>query len=148
MHVFWGMKKLVQLKFVQLLLLNRVKEKWSKNRAAQGFYYINSFSSNIFGTYSKTCTCKVRAAWGRVSRGLTVYPTTFKVWHWNGPGLKIGVGKTGVEISCNHSSLKILTKNSPSLMRTPSITYSGWKLQDTTNFLHASIKLWNNWKKP
>ena len=70
-----------------------------------------------------------------------------KVWHWNGPGLKIRVGKTGVEIFCNHSSLKILTKNSPSLMRTPSITYSGWKLQDTTNFLHASIKLWNNWKK-
>ena len=72
MHVFWGMKKLVQLKFVQLLLLNRVKAKWSKNRAAQGFYYINSFSSSIFGPYSKTCTCKVRAAWGRVSRGLTV----------------------------------------------------------------------------
>ena len=72
MHVFWGMKKLVQLKFVQLLLLNRVKAKWSKNRAAQGFYYINSFSSNIFGPYSKTCTCKVHAAWGHVSRGLTV----------------------------------------------------------------------------
>ena len=71
----------------------------------------------------------------------------FKVWYWNGPGLKIGVGKTGVEIFCNHSSLKILTKNSPSLMRTPSITYSGWKLQDTTNFWHASTKLWNNWKR-
>ena len=72
MHVFWGMKKLVQLKFVQLLLLNRVKARWSKNGAPQGFYYKNSFSSNIFGPNSKTCTCKVRAAWGRVSRGLTV----------------------------------------------------------------------------
>ena len=59
-------------KFVQLLLLNRMKAKWSKNRAAQGFHYINSFSSNFFGPNSKTCSCKVRAAWGRVSRGLTV----------------------------------------------------------------------------
>ena len=49
------------------------KARWSKNRAAQGFYYINSFSSNIFGPNSKTCTCKVRAAWGRVSQGLTVF---------------------------------------------------------------------------
>ena len=38
MHVFWGMKKLVQLKFVQLLLLNMVKGKMIKNCAAQGFY--------------------------------------------------------------------------------------------------------------
>ena len=53
MHVFWGMKKLVQLKFVQLLLLNRVKARWSKNRAAQGFYYINSFSSNILDPIQK-----------------------------------------------------------------------------------------------
>ena len=30
------------------------------------------FSSNIFGPYSKTCTCKVRSAWCRVSWGLTV----------------------------------------------------------------------------
>ena len=50
----------------------RVKARWSKNRAAQGFHYINSFISNFFGPNSKTCTCKVRAAWGRVSRGLTV----------------------------------------------------------------------------
>ena len=28
--------------------------------------------SNIFGPNSKTCTCEVRAAWGPVSRGLTV----------------------------------------------------------------------------
>ena len=62
MHVFWGMKKLVQLKFVQLLLANMMKARLSKNRAAQGFYYINSFSLNIFGPYSKTCICKVRAA--------------------------------------------------------------------------------------
>ena len=40
MHVFGGMKKLVQLKFVQLLLLNRVKARCSKNHAAQGFYYL------------------------------------------------------------------------------------------------------------
>ena len=60
-------------KFVQLLLLNRVKARWSKKRAAQGFHYINSFISNFFGPNSKTCTCEVRAAWGRVSRGLTVY---------------------------------------------------------------------------
>ena len=72
MHVFGGMKKLVQLKFVQLFLLNRVKVRWSENRAAQGFHFINSFISNFFGPNSKTCTCKVRAAQGRVSRGLTV----------------------------------------------------------------------------
>jgi len=29
--------------------------------------------SNDFGPYSKTCIVKVRASWGRVSRGLTVY---------------------------------------------------------------------------
>ena len=28
--------------------------------------------SSIFGPNSKTCTCEIRAAWGRVSRGLTV----------------------------------------------------------------------------
>ena len=49
MHVFWAMKKFVQLKFVQLLLLNRVKGKMIKKHAPQGFYYINWFSSNIFG---------------------------------------------------------------------------------------------------
>ena len=50
---------------------------WSENRAAQGFHYINSFTSNIFGPNSKTYTCEVRAAWDRVSRGLTVYQITF-----------------------------------------------------------------------
>ena len=69
---FGEWKKYCSSKFVQLLLLNRGKARWSKRRAAQGFYYINSFSSNFFGPNSKTCTCKVRAAWGRVSRGLTV----------------------------------------------------------------------------
>ena len=59
-------------KFEQLLLLTRMKAKCSENRAAQGFYHINLFSSNFFGPNSKTCTCEVRAAWGRVSRGLTV----------------------------------------------------------------------------
>ena len=66
-------------KFVQLLLLNRVKVRWSKNHAAQGFHYRNSFISNFFGHNSKTCTCKVRAAWGRVSRGLTVMYNQSKV---------------------------------------------------------------------
>ena len=66
------MKKLVQLKFVQLLLLNRMKGKMIKKSCCSRFYYINSFSSNNFGPNSKTCICKVRAAWGRVSRGLTV----------------------------------------------------------------------------
>ena len=59
-------------KFVQLLLLNRVKERWSGNRAAQVFHFINSFISNLFGPNSKTCTWEVRAAWGCVSRGFTV----------------------------------------------------------------------------
>ena len=72
MHVFWGKKK-----FVQLLLLNKVKARWSENRAAQGFHFINSFISNFFGPNSKTCTCKVRAARGRVSRGLTVHRNYF-----------------------------------------------------------------------
>ena len=61
-------------KFMHLFLLNRVKARWSKNRAAQGFHYINSFISNFFGPNSKTCTCEVCVAWGRVSRGLTVKP--------------------------------------------------------------------------
>ena len=73
MHVFWGMKKLVQLKFVQLFLLNRVKGKIIKKPCCSRFYYINSFSSNIFGSNSKTCTCKVRAAWASVSQGLSVF---------------------------------------------------------------------------
>ena len=60
-------------KFVQLLLLNRVKARWSKNRAAQGFHYINSFSSNFFGPNSKTSSCKVRASCGCVFRGLTIF---------------------------------------------------------------------------
>ena len=37
MHVFWGMKKLVQLKFVQLLLLNRVKGKMIKKPCCSKF---------------------------------------------------------------------------------------------------------------
>ena len=38
-------------------------------------FTINSFSSNFLGPNLKTCTCKVRAAWGSVSRGLTVHPS-------------------------------------------------------------------------
>ena len=49
-------------KFVQLELLNKAKTRTSKNRAAQGFHYINSCISNFFGPYSKTCIVKVRAA--------------------------------------------------------------------------------------
>ena len=69
---FGERKKSCSSKFVQHLLLNRMKARWLKNRAAQGFHYINSFISNFFGPNSKTCTCEVRAAWGRVSQGLTV----------------------------------------------------------------------------
>jgi hypothetical protein len=40
--------------------------------------------SNIFGPNSKTCTCEVRAAWGRVSRGFTVWQNLdqiiIKIW--------------------------------------------------------------------
>ena len=71
--MFFGERKnSCSSKVVQLLLLIRVKARWSKNCAAQGFHYINSFISNFFGPNSKTCTCEVRAAWGHVSRGLTV----------------------------------------------------------------------------
>ena len=56
-------------KFVQLKLLNKAIARTWKNRAAQGFYYINSCISKIFGPYSKTCIVKVRVAWGRVSQG-------------------------------------------------------------------------------
>ena len=66
-------------KFVQLLLLNRVKARWSENYAAQGFHFINSFISNFLGPNSKTCTCEVRAARSRVSRGLTVHMFNFAV---------------------------------------------------------------------
>ena len=79
MHVFGERKNLCSSKSVQLLLLNRAKTRLSENRAAQGFHYINSFISNIFGPNSKTCTCEVRAAWGRVSRGLTVQVQYMKI---------------------------------------------------------------------
>ena len=44
--VFRERKNSCSSKFVQLLLPNRVKARGSKNRAAQGFYYIRS--SQIF----------------------------------------------------------------------------------------------------
>ena len=69
---FWERKISCSSKIMQLLLLNGVKARWSENRAAPGFHYINSLISNIFGPNSKTCPCEVHAAWGRVSRGLTV----------------------------------------------------------------------------
>ena len=53
---FGERKKSCSSKFVQLLLLNRVKARWSKN--LKGFHYINSFSSIFFGPNSKTCICK------------------------------------------------------------------------------------------
>ena len=59
-------------KFVQLFLLNKAESKMIKKSCCSRFYYINSFSSSFFGPNSNSCTCKVRAAWGRVSRGLTV----------------------------------------------------------------------------
>ena len=69
---FGERKNLCSSKFVQLSFVDRVKVRWSENRAAQGFHYINSFISNIFGPNSKTYTCEVGAAWGHMSRGLTV----------------------------------------------------------------------------
>ena len=75
---FGERKKSCSSKFVQLLLLNRVKARWTENHAAQGFRFINSFISNSFGPNSKTCTCEVRAVRGRVSQGLTVLPLYFR----------------------------------------------------------------------
>ena len=48
-----------------------------KIRASQKNVHLKSIYqktciSNFFGPYSKTCIVEVRAAWGRVSRGLTV----------------------------------------------------------------------------
>ena len=84
---FWERKNSCSSKLVQLLLFNRAKARWSKKRAAQGFHYINSFSSNYFGPNSKTCTCKDRVAWGLVSRGLTVIPfwDLYIIFLWNFP---------------------------------------------------------------
>ena len=45
-HVSLGKKNWRRSKSVQLLLLIRVKARWSENRAAQGFQHINSFISN------------------------------------------------------------------------------------------------------
>ena len=46
-------KNLCSSIFVQLLLLNRVKARWSENCAAQGFHFINLFISNFFGPNSE-----------------------------------------------------------------------------------------------
>ena len=46
--MFFGTrKKLCSSKFVQLLLLNKVRVRSSKKRADQGFYYINPCISNF-----------------------------------------------------------------------------------------------------
>ena len=51
---FFGERKnLCSSKSLQLLLLNRLKVKWSKNRVPQGFHYINPFISNFFGPSQK-----------------------------------------------------------------------------------------------
>ena len=56
-YTFWGeRKKSCSSKFVQLLLLNKVKARWSKNCTAQGFHYINSFISIVFGLNLKMCS--------------------------------------------------------------------------------------------
>ena len=57
MHVLGERKKSSSSKFVQFLLLDRVKARWPEKHAAQGFHFINSFISNFFGPNSKTCTC-------------------------------------------------------------------------------------------
>ena len=57
MHVFWGKKNSCSSKFVQLLLLNKVKAR-SKNRAAQDFHYINLFISNFLDPIQKRALSK------------------------------------------------------------------------------------------
>ena len=53
MHVFWGMKKLVQLKFVQLLLLNRVKGKMIKKPCCSRFLLHKFVQLKYFWTQFK-----------------------------------------------------------------------------------------------
>ena len=71
--------------------------------------------SNVFGSYSKTCIVKVRASWGRVSRGLTVKQfLTQKInYSWNYKlenevlyvynKLAVALGLT----SCDHQQCKL-----------------------------------------
>ena len=124
-------------KFVELLLLNRVKARWSKNRAAQGFYYINSFSSNIFGPNSKTCTCKVRAAWGRVSRGLTVNGI-FKIsgFHWSKWAIACLIWRTFIFWIFSLQPPRLLTnlKNESSPNKA---IYSSFRSVEATDFENA-----------
>ena len=49
---------------------------FSKKRASQVTIYQKTCISRFSGPYSKTCIVEVPAAWGRVSRGLTVLKTT------------------------------------------------------------------------
>ena len=53
MHVFGGMKKLVQLKFVQLLLLNRVKGKMIKKPCCSRFLLHKFVQLKYFWTQFK-----------------------------------------------------------------------------------------------
>ena len=53
MHVFWGMKKIVQLKFVQLLLLNRVKGKMIKKTCCSRFLLHKFVQLKCFWTQFK-----------------------------------------------------------------------------------------------
>ena len=62
---FW-----TQFKNVQLLLLNRVKARRSKKPCCSKFSLHKFVHLKYFGPNSKTCTCEVRAAWGRVSQSL------------------------------------------------------------------------------
>ena len=79
---FWERKNSCSSNSCNFCYLIWLKARWSENRAAQGFHFINSFISNFFGSNSKTCTCEVCAAWGRVSRGLTVLRKC-RSWAWN-----------------------------------------------------------------
>ena len=63
-------------KLVQLLLLNRVKARWSKNRAAQGFHYINSFSTIFLDSIQKRAPA-------RSVQLETVYLEALLYVHWN-----------------------------------------------------------------
>ena len=59
MHVFWGMKELVQLKFVQLLLLNRVKGKMIKKPCCLRFLLDKFVQLKYFSTQFKNVHLQV-----------------------------------------------------------------------------------------
>ena len=88
--------------------------------------------SNIFGPNSKTCTCEVRAAWVRVSRGLTV-PKILEIPH-------NFFGQSTLVI-CWKNSLVFIRSLCP--YQTWSIkTHQRWnKVREKKNFLQSKQKI-------